>query len=240
VIAASQKTLLAMILREFFSNLLMSKYRYCIFDTSHGLIMMRLQQLKSANISIIITLMFLPTLLACAPSVSKADRHALTNRPQPKIILSNLETRIHGLINNERRKHGLSPLKWDDTLSGIAKNHSTDMAKRNYFSHNSPEGHDFSYRYQQEAYSCAVPAGNIIYGGAENIFQNNLYDSITALNGKAFYDWNSSEKIAETTVQGWMKSPGHRRNILMPHWKHEGIGVFIAPDDKVYITQNFC
>jgi len=79
-----------------------------------------------------------------------------------------------------------------------------------------------------------------IYGGAENIFQNNLYDAVTTVNGEAFYDWNSPEKIAETTVQGWMKSAGHRKNILMPYWKNEGIGVVIAPDDKVYITQNFC
>ena len=33
---------------------------------------------------------------------------------------------------------------------------------------------------------------------------------------------------------------GHRKNILTPHWKREGIGVEVDPDDKVYITQNFC
>jgi len=37
-----------------------------------------------------------------------------------------------------------------------------------------------------------------------------------------------------------MKSPGHRKNILTPYWKKEGIGVHIGPDDKVYVTQNFC
>ena len=60
------------------------------------------------------------------------------------------------------------------------------------------------------------------------------------MNGAAYYDWNSQEKIAETTVQGEMKSPGHKKNILTPYFKAEGIGVVIAPDDKVYITQNFC
>ena len=54
------------------------------------------------------------------------------------------------------------------------------------------------------------------------------------------YDWNSSRKIAETTVKGWMNSPGHRKNILTPHWRSEGIGIAISPDDKVYITENFC
>jgi uncharacterized protein YkwD len=190
--------------------------------------------------TICIALIFLPLFLACAPSATKVDRDMLTHRPQPKISISTLEKQIHTLINEERRKHGLAPLSWDDALSSIAKKHSKDMAKRSYFAHNSPEGHDFSYRYRQGAYSCAVRIENTIYGGAENIFQNNLYDSVTTVNGEAFYDWNSSNKIAETTVQGWMKSTGHRKNILMPHWRREGIGVVIAPDDKVYITQNFC
>ncbi len=76
--------------------------------------------------------------------------------------------------------------------------------------------------------------------GAENIALNHLYDSVTTVNGEPFYDWNSMDKIAETTVQGWMKSPGHRRNVLTPYFRSEGIGVVISNDGKVYITQNFC
>jgi uncharacterized protein YkwD len=37
-----------------------------------------------------------------------------------------------------------------------------------------------------------------------------------------------------------MKSPGHRKNILTPHWGKEGIGITISPDGKEYVTQNFC
>jgi uncharacterized protein YkwD len=189
---------------------------------------------------ICIALFILLFFLSCAPTAPKIDRLSSTRRPQPKISLSKLEKQIHTLINKERQDHGLTPLAWDDALSVIAKMHSRDMAKRNYFAHNSPEGHDFSYRYKERAYSCAVRVDDMIYGGAENIFQNNLYDSVTTVNRENFYDWNSSEKIAETTVLGWMKSTGHRKNILTPHWRREGIGVIIAPDDKVYITQNFC
>jgi uncharacterized protein YkwD len=76
-------------------------------------------------------------------------------------------------------------------------------------------------------------------GFSENIFQNNLYSSITYINGVPNYHWNSLEEIAKTTVEGWMKSPGHRENLLGYHTS-EGIGVAIASDDKVYITQNFC
>ena len=189
--------------------------------------------------NICIALIVLPFLLFCTPATPKID-HTLTHRSQPKILASDLERQIHDLINKERRNHGLTPLAWDDALSGIAKMHSRDMAKRNYFSHDSPEGHDLSYRYKERGYSCAVRVDDVIYKGAENIFQNNLYDSITTVNGENFYDWNSSKKIAETTVQGWMRSTGHRKNILTPYWRREGIGVIFAPDDKVYITQNFC
>jgi len=37
-----------------------------------------------------------------------------------------------------------------------------------------------------------------------------------------------------------MNSPGHKKNILTPYWRSEGIGGFIAPDGKVLVTQNFC
>jgi uncharacterized protein YkwD len=182
---------------------------------------------------------------SCLPP--QADRPtALTGnrnyakRPQPKIRIPDLEARINALINKERQKHGLSLLAWDDRLSRIAREHSRDMAKRNYFSHDSPEGHDFSYRYQRGGYTCAVRGQGVIYTGGENIFQNNLYNSITTVNGVAYYDWNTEEELAETTVEGWMNSFGHRKNILTPYWEREGIGIFVAPDDKVYITQNFC
>jgi hypothetical protein len=64
--------------------------------------------------------------------------------------------------------------------------------------------------------------------------------NIRCVNGVKYYDWNTLEEIAESTVEGWMNSPGHRKNILIPVWQREGIGVSIAPDDKVYITENFC
>lgn len=179
-------------------------------------------------------------LLSCAPSPARIDYGALKKRPQPKIDTAALEKQIHALINKERRKQGLSLLGWDDALSGIAQKHSRDMAARNYFDHYSPEGRDFSYRYERRGYQCAVRTGRTVHMGAENIALNHLYDSVTTINGKAYYDWNSQDKIAETTVRGWMASPGHRKNILTPYFNHEGIGVFIAPDDKVYITQNFC
>jgi len=163
------------------------------------------------------------------------------SRSKPEMRAAELEKRIHVLVNVERKKHGLSSLAWNDMLGSIARKHSSDMAKRGYFSHVSQDGHDFSHRYKQEGYQCEVRGQrNVYYTGGENIFQNNLYDKVTITNGVRRYDWNSVDRIAETTVDGWMNSPGHRKNILMPYWVSEGIGVSVSPDDKVYITQNFC
>ncbi len=180
------------------------------------------------------------SLAACAKPQPIPATRLPEHKSKPHIRIVDIEKKIHALINQERQQHGLRPLAWDHTLVVIARKHSRDMAKRKYFDHISPEGHDFSYRFRKEGYSCAVTAGNVIYTGAENIALNNLYDSVTTVNGEAFYDWNSPDKIAETTVKGWMNSPGHRKNILTPHWRNEGIGIVISIDDKVYITQNFC
>jgi len=161
-------------------------------------------------------------------------------KPRPPVEAANLAQRIHALINAERAKNGLSPLAWDKALDRIAAGHSLDMARRKYFAHDSPEGQGFPQRYRRAGFTCRIRVGRTTYGGAENIALNHLYDSVTTVNGVAYYDWNSPEKIAGKATEGWMKSTGHRKNILTPHWKREGIGVEIAPDDKVYITQNFC
>jgi uncharacterized protein YkwD len=159
---------------------------------------------------------------------------------RPSVKAPDLARRIHAHINAERAKNGLSALAWDKGLSGIAAGHSRDMAKRKYLAHDSPEGQGFPQRYHRAGYTCRIRIGRTIYGGAENIALANLYDSVTTVNGVAHYDWNSSEQIARKALKGWMKSLGHRKNILTPHWGREGIGVEISPDHKVYITQNFC
>ena len=75
------------------------------------------------------------------------------------------------------------------------------MPEKTYFDHTSPEGHDFLYRYRRARYVCNVHVGRTTYMGAENIVLIRLYDSVTAVNGKANYDWNAENKIDEAVVQ---------------------------------------
>ena len=134
----------------------------------------------------------------------------------------------------------MKPLAWDSRLAGVARGHSRDMAKRGYFSHESPEGKNFADRYGTARYFCAVREGRATYGGAENIWQGSRYASVRIVNGVKSIDWNSEAKIALTVVEDWMKSPGHRANILTARLTREGIGLAIAADYRIYVTQNFC
>ncbi|MCV0367470.1 MAG: CAP domain-containing protein [Nitrosopumilus sp.] len=139
--------------------------------------------------------------------------------------LTDIALRIHELINEERTSRGLSALTWNPTITKASVNHSNDMANRNYFQHDSPEGHDFTWRYSQVGFTCAISQGSWIYGGGENIMYMEGYYGV--------------ETIASESVDGWMNSQGHRENILTPYFKTEGIGV-AKSGNEVYVTQNFC
>ena len=45
--------------------------------------------------------------------------------------------------------------------------------------------------------------------------------------------------IGGFAVENWMLSPGHRANILNPEFQESAIGVFVAADGTVYLTQEF-
>jgi uncharacterized protein YkwD len=190
-----------------------------------------------------LTLPAVALLVAAAffPAGAFADVHAARRqKPQPAISAADLAQRIHVLVNTERANHKLPALTWNAALARIAATHSRDMARRDYFSHDSPEGHDFSHRYRLAGYACQIHIGQTIHAGAENIALARLYNTMAVENGISYYDWNSAQQIARQTVDDWMQSPGHRKNILTPHWRHQGIGVEIGPGNKVLVTQNFC
>jgi uncharacterized protein YkwD len=154
---------------------------------------------------------------------------------KPEIRIPELEQRIHELINADRKANDRGPLAWDDELAKIARAHSEDMATRGYFKHVNPEGLTPMKRAEAAGYKVCQLMG-------ENIYQNNLYSRVITEKKRTTYDWNSMEKIAATTVKGWMDSEGHRQQVLDRNYVKEGIGVAIAEneDGKVYVTQVFC
>lgn len=172
-----------------------------------------------------------------------------TSNPQPKLNITQLEKRIHVLINEERMANGLSLLAYDDELAGIAREHSLDMVVGNYFAHVNLEGQDPTSRAEEAGYDCYKDFGDYyVTGIAENLYQDWLYSSYkeqsytygTETTTTITYDWQSQEELARAAVSGWMNSPGHRANILESDYDREGIGVSVDITNAVYVTQNFC
>lgn len=117
-----------------------------------------------------------------------------------------LENDVLGQINLIRKQHGLTPLRLSRALSAAADAHSRDMAKRGYFDHDGPGGWTFSRRISR----WYAQGSSRVWAAGENIL------------------WYSPDVQAAQAVQMWMKSPGHRRNILSPQWRELGLSAIHA------------
>ncbi|HEX5000674.1 MAG TPA: CAP domain-containing protein [Terriglobia bacterium] len=160
---------------------------------------------------------------------------------RPEIRIPDLERRVHLLINAERQKVSLKQMQMDDRLSAIARAHSADMAKRNFFSHINPDGQDPTARGKKAGYTCRKNYGAYLTDGlGENIYQGNLFSRAYVSGNQRWYDWNSAETLASDGVKGWMASDGHRKNILEKNYTLTGVGIAVAADQRVYMTQVFC
>lgn len=163
---------------------------------------------------------------------------------QPEVTANELERQIHQQINRVRQNHGLSQLNSDELLTAIARKHSSDMASYHFFSHMNLQGESPVERAKNLGWNKKKPQGSNTWaiGPGENIFMNHLYDKVitTKQNGVAVkkeYLWKTPEEIAQSTVQGWMDSPPHRKNILSPKYDQQGIGVAIS-GHEIYITED--
>ena len=123
-----------------------------------------------------------------------------------------LESGLHEAVNRERAQHHRIPLIRLPELDALARAHSTDMARRTYFSHESPEG--------------ANPLDRIQGAGVEGI-------SLAAENlGRT-----DRSDPTRSIVRGWLESPEHRRNLLAPPFNATGVGIARAADGALLYTQ---
>ena len=153
-----------------------------------------------------------------------------------------VERHIYEMTNEQRRLAGAATLVRDEAVDLIAYGHSADMAARGYFAHDTPEGLDPTARGQRAGYECRKDYGSYYTTGlAENIFQSHTYSSYMTAGVTSSYTWlEDEEELARQMMDGWMDSPGHKRNILDPQYDRIGVGVQISPDEQVLATQNFC
>ena len=109
---------------------------------------------------------------------------------------NDMESDILELVNKHRKKKNLPPLQWNSAMAKAAEQHSANMAKKKTaFGHSGFEG---------RVKKIAAEEG-MLKGWAENVAFGNL--------------------SAEEVVKGWLKSPGHRKNI---EGKYNQMGVGIA------------
>lgn len=176
--------------------------------------------------------------IADAEMAAEAVGDVTNAPPADQINEQTIEQRIHAQVNHVRQERGLSQLQYDTALVAIARDHSNDMAERGYFSHYSPEGEDFSDRYDAAGYTCRVEHEDKIHRGGENLALTYMYRPVKMQGRQEQY--SNADELAAGVVRGWLNSPDHRENLLREAWEQEGIGVHITDDYQVFVTQNFC
>jgi uncharacterized protein YkwD len=138
--------------------------------------------------------------------------------PSPEKVsgLTEPETEILGLVNTQRARAGLLPLKFSPRLAVVARGHSYDMAMRHYLAHNSPDG--------------VAPADRITGVGigyravGENIYMDEYADPAD---------------VPQRAMNRWLKSPEHLANIISSKFTETGVGIAQSADGSTYVTQDF-
>lgn len=125
--------------------------------------------------------------------------------------VNSMEKQVAALTNSERNAAGLESLTLDAQLSKLAKLKAEDMAKNGYFSHTSPT-----------------------YGSAFDMMKSYGVSYRTAGENIA-----KGQKSAESVMQGWMNSSGHRANILNSAYTHIGVGYAVDSRGNTYWVQIF-
>jgi len=142
---------------------------------------------------------------ACAAPAAMAARACQSANATPASAAKRTMVRATLCVLNVRRDaHGLRPLKLNRRLSRAARRHARDMARRDYFSHDTLGGGSFVDRIRRAGY---------LRGARRWAVGENLA-------------WGTHYRSAPRAItEMWMASPGHRANILNPSFREIGIGL---------------
>jgi uncharacterized protein YkwD len=133
-----------------------------------------------------------------APATARVDSRGVTANDA-------LEVQVLAHMNALRRSHGLAPLRMSSGLRRAADAHSTAMATRGFFAHNSADGTAFWQRVQRY-----YPRRGRTWSVGENLL------------------WSSPDVDAARAIQMWMNSAGHRKILLTARWREVGLSAVHA------------
>jgi uncharacterized protein YkwD len=159
-------------------------------------------------------LLVLPAAGSAASGAAKAKRAqacANTELVPDAANVAAVRAAVLCLHNRERSARGLAPLKEHAKLREAAEAHSVNMVDGSFFSHDAPGGVDMADRILGTGY-----ARNQGWSLGENIA------------------WGTGDLATAAEIhRAWMRSPGHKSNILRRQFREIGIGIAIgAPVDS--------
>ena len=125
-------------------------------------------------------------------------------------VREDLEAEMLVMVNEERSKEGLSPLKADPEMTDVARAHSKDMFARGFFAHVNPDKKNPFDRMRASRVKFLTAGENLALAQTLRIAHNGL-----------------------------MNSPGHRANILHKDFGRLGIGVIDGGMYGLMISQEF-
>jgi len=141
----------------------------------------------------------------------RTDRPGEVAPPPAQGGLTAFDARTVELINAERERAGVPPVRaWSELRDGALR-HSRWMARTGEFEHASQQ----TMRNDARAAGCVASAENIFWG------TRHYADDPAAV------------------MRGYMNSPGHRANILDPDNRFVAIGTVQADNGNIYNTQRF-
>ena len=131
------------------------------------------------------------------------------------------ERQVIELVNQERRANGLPPLKHEPSLTDAARWYAKDMVDDDYFG----PGHDTYDR----------SGGSLVRVCAWSARVGAFYPGGGALGENVADDYSSPQEA----VAGWMRSSGHRANILNGDYRETGVGYRAGPSHGHRWVQDF-
>lgn len=147
------------------------------------------------------------------------------------LLLPKISKQIYYLTNKQRSKNHLKKLQWNPLLAKAALYHSRDMAKNHYCGHINEKHEDPTDRVKKIGFDIHV-------GCFCGVGENCNWISIGKISGLGFVS-NTEHAISVTSIKSWMKSKGHRENILKYEYNLVGVGVATADWKTFYSTQVF-
>ena len=122
------------------------------------------------------------------------------------------------LINQYRQSNGLGTLLLSDTISDASTKHSSDMAKYDFFAHDTVQSDYF-------------PAGSTPWDRMRICG----YDYNTAMGENIAAGYANAQAV----FTGWKNSPGHNANMLNASYRVIGIGLVTGGSYGEYWTTDF-